>query len=695
MEMEIDYSAEPLSYKIFKQAEIEFEKMNLFERCCRFSSRFLELRAPAFLKKKWDDAIAMSGLKITSDEIYSFLILSFFVSFLILLPFSFFLEFPTNIILLFGLPTFVAYNIASYPQLYSDIIRIKAGNEVVDVILYMTIYLSLNPVYEKAVEFVALNCEGPLGKDFRKVVWDVDIGKYGTIREALGAYSKKWSIWNDEFVTSLITLQMIDKEGSPEKRKEIMNEAMERTLRSAYNKMKEYALNLKIPSTLILSFGIVLPLMGLIMFPLISIFLTNTINPIYIAVGYIIVLPFFLMWYLNRLILRRPCAFSHSGKSGGVKPAEYFEIKKLGLKVPIKLMALLLSILIILPGIFYFITLYFDYSYFYTHYPPHEAKERWREYCLSRYGPGIILGDVFQAMFVVWGISGGIIFYTYFRSRHRYELEEYIRKTEEDIEGGLFELGSVMAQNVPVEVAIPEVLRKYERMNKQRSPVYQFFYKINVLISKFSMTFEQALFHKEKGVLKDYPSKLLRDTMNIVASSISKSPIIVSETIKTTISGLRRIREIEGLIKDLLEEIISSLKMQITFITPIIGGLIASVSILIIQLLQSISLAMMRIEKMFNLGTNIGSTAYSTFSLIKLEEVMPPTIIETIIGIYLIEAIIIMTFFLVGIERGFDEVSMDYFIARNLFKGVLFFSAIFFLMVIIFQPIIGRIAGVV
>jgi len=63
-------------------------------------------------------------------------------------------------------------------------------------------------------------------------------------------------------------------------------------------------------------------------------------------------------------------------------------------------------------------------------------------------------------------------------------------------------------------------------------------------------------------------------------------------------------------------------------------------------------------------------------------------------GIYLIECAIIMCIFLVGIQRGFDEVSRDYTIAKNLTIAVIFFTIIFFIMVIVFQPIIARVSAI-
>lgn len=682
------------SYKKFKEEESELFKLNKFESLCKLSSRIVMIKTPKFIREGLEDPIYMSDLKVTPDEVFSFFLTSFFISMLFLSPSILFLDFTTSTLLMVGIPAFIAYNVISYPILYSDIIRIMAGNETVDIILYMVIYLSLNPVYEKAVEFAAINCHGPLGKDFKKILWDVEMGNYTTTKSAMGVYSKKWTIWNEEFVTSLITLQMVGLQSSQDRRREILQEGLDRTLTSTYTKMEEYARNMKIPSAMLLSFGILLPMMGLIMFPLVSIFLTEAINPVYMAVGYTIVLPYLLWWYLGRLISKRPSAFSHSGKTGGIKPAEYIEIPKYNLKLPIKQIAILIGLLVILPGILYIFTLYFDYNYIHTHYTPYDSEVKWKNYCLEKYGPGIILIEVTQAMFIIWGIAIAIIFYTYFRSYERYKLEEYIRKTEIDFEVGLFELQSALTQNIPMELAIPNILDKYERMSKQNSPMYDFFDKIYYSITHLAMTFKQALFDEERGVLKDFPSQLIENIMNIISGALIRGPLIVSNAAKNIVHCLKKTREIEAMIKNLLEDIVSNLKTQSSFIAPMMSGIVASVGVLIVQLLQTIAKALSAVEETYGFGSGAGDAAFSGLDIIKLEEVMPPTLLELIVGIYLIECVVIMCIFLTGIERGFDDVSRDYMIARTLSIAVIFFTVIFFTMIIVFQPIISKVAGI-
>ncbi len=678
-------------YKRFEKVEIEFFTLGKYESFCKFTHTYIKLRTPKFLRKVWDDAIFMSGLKVNSDEVFSALIFSMLVSFLLLFPFAMLLESPTNLLVVMGIPLFIGYNVFSYPKFNSDVVRIRAGNEMVDIILYMVIYLSLNPVFEKAVEFAAMNCYGPIGEDYKKIIWDVDMGKYISIREAIGVHTRKWTIWNEEFVTSLITLQMVGMTSSEKRKHELLEEALDRTLKNTYTRMEQYAVDLKMPSMMLMSFGIILPLMGLIMFPIISVFLTDSVNPIYIIVGYTIILPFLLWWYLYRLVSRRPSAFSHSSKTGGIKPAKFIEIRKYNIKLPIKMTAILIGTILIIPGLLYIGQVVFDQHFIYANYEGDFADDQWKEYCLARYGSEYILWDLLSAMFIIWGIGSAIIVYTYFTSKDRYQLEEYIKKTEANMIDGLFELQNPLAQNVPIEVALPKVLNKYDRMNRKKTPVYEFFSRVFNSISRLSMTFKSSLFDEKYGIMKDYPSSTIKNIMGIISDSLTKGPLIVAGAIKSIIRSMKKTEKIEARIKYLLEDVVTNLKTQTTFIAPLMGGISAATGVLIVQLLQSIAFALSKVEKMYSSGS--GSTVFQGLDLIKLEEVMPPTILELTIGIYLIEVVVIMCIFIVGIDRGFDEVCRDYTISRNLTIALIFFSVIMIIMVMIFQPIVLQISG--
>lgn len=677
------------SYKRYK-AEEAYYAPTKYEKLCKFCGKILHLKAPKFVKSKLDDPIYMSNMQATSDEVFSAAIVTLLITTLATLPIVFTMGMPLGIFALF-IPFFFAYNVFAYPPFYADVVRIKAGNETVDIILYMVIYLSLNPVFEKAIEFAALNCHGPLGGDLKKIMWDTEIGRYTTIKEAIGVYSKKWCIWNNEFVESLITLQMVSTQPTQERRRLILDEALNRTLKTTFDKMEQYSKDMKGPSMMILSFGIMMPLMGLIMFPMVSIFMSNKIDPFLIAIGYDIILPAMLLWYLNRLLSKRPSAFSHSEKTGGVQPNKYLEIKSLKLKLPINLIAVLIFLFISLPGILHFTQMYMTKEEYYNRYSITEADDLWKKYCQESYSQEYIMGAVISAMCLIWGIAAAIIFYTYMKSSRPYKLEQFIRKTEEDFEVGLFELQVALSQNIPIELAIPNVLEKYERMNKKNSPMYVFFSQIYNRIAQLSLTFRQALYDEQTGVLKDFPSPLIANIMNIIASAFTKGPIIIANAAKDIINCLRKTNEIEHMIKNLLESVISNIKLQASFIAPLMGAIIAAIGVLIVQVIQKIAEMLDSVSS--TLGQSSVDAIQGSLTMIDLKSIMPPTILEAIVGIYIIESVVIMCIFLTGIEKGFDEVSRDYMIATILSKAIIIYSIVFFIMIAVFQPLIQAIAA--
>ena len=671
-------------YKKFIEAERV--KLSFFEKLCKASHKILKISAPESVKKKLGDPIFLSGMKTTPDEVYSLTLLSLLLSLLIFLPISF-LDFPSTIIFLI-FPPFIAYNVFTYPIFHSEVIRIRAGNEIISIILYMVTYLSLNPVYERAIEFAASRSHGPVGNDFKKVVWDVESGRFSTIREALATYSRKWTLWNEEFVNSLLTLRLIETQPTVEGRNEILKNVTERIMVSASSKMEDYASALKTPSTLLMLFGITLPLISLVMFPIISIFLTKTVNPIYIGIGYTVILPFFLWWFLYRMISKRPATYSHSEKLEEVAPERYIKLGRL--RIPIIPVALLLGFIIAIPGLLYYLELYSYNQFIFSRYPYQQAMQKWGEYCLSRYEPSFMLMDTFKAIFVVWGIAFSIIFLTYFRSKRPYKLELFIEKLEDDFVGGLFELQSALRQNIPMETAILKLIEQYRRLGKEKSTIAIFFSDLYRKLVREGTPVREALFGKG-GLIVKLPSSLIKNTMGIVTSALSKGSLIASDVTRNIVSYLTRLKEIERMVKRSMKDILSNLTMQGKFIAPFIAGIVASSAVIMIQLLQAVANAIKAIERMYNFGTNVGGSMSGMLSLINFEEIMPPTVMELIGGIYLIEVIIIIAIFITGIEKGFNKVHRDYMISRFLTVGVILFTVVFFIMVLAFQPIISQI----
>ena len=675
------------STKVSGSFQAQEEELSFFEKGCKFAGKILKIKAPAWIEERFSKPILLADLKVTPSEVLSFTILSFLISSVIFSLIAI-LDFPKSLIALI-FPFFIAYVVFDYPIFYSEVIKVRAGNETVSIILHMVTYLSLTPVFEKAIEFAANNCHGPLGKDFKKVIWDVRVGKFPTMKEALSVYSKKWVLWNVDFVNSLLMLQMIELQKTEKQRKEILDRALETIMDSTAKKMEIYADNLKTPSLLLLLLGILLPLMGIAAFPIISIFLANVFDPNYVAIGYTVILPF-IMWYiLYRIISKRPATFSTSEKIEEVKPRKYITIGKIN--IPIIPIAIMLGFLVALPGIIYFIELFSYRNYIYSNFP--DADQKWREYSLSRYEPPYILYDVSKAMFIVWGIGIAIIFAAYFRSKGPYEYDQFIKNLEEEFTPGLFELHTALRQDIPIESAVMKVIEAYKRMKREDSPLFKFFEELFRRLVKATTSLREILFGKD-GMVNKLPSSLVKNVMNIVANALLKGPIITSEVAGRIASYLKRLQDMEHSIKRKMSDILSNLRLQGEFIGPFMSAIVGSAAVIIIQLLQAIARVLESIEKMYNFGTNVGGSMSKTLGLVDFKSVMPPTIMEVIAGIYLIEIVLISAYFVTGIHRGFNKVYRDRLIYEMMIKALLLYSLVFFISVLAFQPIIEKVGRV-
>ncbi|MFB6088362.1 MAG: hypothetical protein ABEK36_01135 [Candidatus Aenigmatarchaeota archaeon] len=675
-------------YRDYRKEELYEEPKNYFERLIDFVDNLFTVNCPDSLRERFEKPLKVSDLRATPDQIFSASIFVLVASFIAIIPAMLLMGFPANVILL-GLPPFLVYNIFTYPDFYADVVRIKAGNETVKVILYMVIYLSLNPVFDRAIAFTARHCDGPIGMDLRKIMWNVDMGKYQSVKDAISDFSKKWSDWNEDFVSSLSVLQGIEIESSEERRQETLKKSLDKVLKGTYQQMSQYAKNLRSPVQLLFYLGILLPLLGIVMFPLVSIFLTESVNPVYVAFGYWIVIPALIFWFMHRIISKRPSAFSHSKATGGVKPKKFLSLFDGKINLPILLVSILVGIIIMTPGIFHYAEL-LSIRQSYT-------QSEWSNYVQGRYEQGKVLPSMFVSMTVVWGLAVAIVMFTIMRSYDRKQLEDFIRKIEEQFEIGLFQLGDTMKENVPIEVAIPYVLDKYRRLSLEDTEMFSFFRDILKNLKDFGMTFSGALFDEDRGVLQKYPSSIIKDVCKILANSAKKGPTIVAMASRNIVNYLEKVREIEETIKDILDDVISSLKTQTTFIAPFMSAVVGSLSVLIIQFLTDIMKALKKIQEMFGLQDSmLGSAAQSgesLFGIINIKQFLPPTVLQLILGVYLIESIILMSTFLNGINKGFDEVSRDMLIGKNIVIGMILYSIIAFLLVLFFQPIVAQVGS--
>ena len=81
------------------------------------------------------------------------------------------------------LALFLFYFVNGYPQRLANKWRLKASSQMVPAILYVVVYMRHTPNLEKAIAFASQHLQEPLALDFKKVFYNVEVGKFSTIKE--------------------------------------------------------------------------------------------------------------------------------------------------------------------------------------------------------------------------------------------------------------------------------------------------------------------------------------------------------------------------------------------------------------------------------------------------------------------------------------------------------------------------------
>ena len=671
-----------------KTEERRFRPNSFYEKYCSMAGRYLSFLKPGKNKERdfWD-SIIVSGMHVTPQQAWAATFMTFFLAIFLGIPF-FIMGIRDFCFFLWFTGAFFAYIVYSYPEYQAQITRIKVQQESLLAMLYMTIYLKVNPVLENAIYFASQHLNGPFGRDLKQLMWLMESGKASTVAEATEFFMPLWTKRNPDFVKSFLILRSILNQSDEENQSRILNKALDTLLNETYEKMKHYSHDLQGPVMILQTFGMMLPLIGLIAFPMISVFMADQINITYLFFTYIVILPSLLFFFTSRLISKRPGAFSHPDITHNpfIPPLGYYKFKigKLNKLVPLMPIAIILALLIMLPGVLHFIN---------NTIPAYmEGRALSKTDTIPEFGP-LANEYTWQSMLIMItipiGLAVGIIFYCYFNSVQRVKIREQILEIEDDLPESLFQLGNQFTERIPVEDAVKNFVLEYDRLNLRKRSIYLFFSEILQKMQNVGMTFGDAIFHSREGVLVRYPSVLLKEIAWILVEGARKgAQILYNVTTKISVY-LGSVKKIKELLYDLLAETVTSINVQAKFLAPFLAAVVGSLTFVIVRALWLMTLQLDAIIKTLSLGVvNAGDILGGLFNLTR---VTPPTMFQAMVGVYLIEAVYLLSNLANGVENGFDNVSRQATVARNMLYAIIVYVLISLVGVLVMNQLVNSI----
>ncbi|MAG73003.1 hypothetical protein CL620_01700, partial [archaeon] len=525
--------ASPTETKVSSREYTEFKQelypthFSLYEKACNFSENLLKLKVDGKSAAKYQKFIDLCHLNVTPSGV---------VSLSIILPLTIMIVGALVSFAIFQLLFFVVFflfagllmipALQKTPEFMANSWRMKASNQMVQSIFYLVTYMRHTSNLERAIQFAADHLETPLNLDFRKILWDVETQKFSTIRDAANAYLEKWSEWEKDFVESFHLVESSLFESVEERRLALLDKSLDVILNGTYENMLHYAHGLKAPMTMLHMLGIILPILGLVILPLVVSFLGSGdpfTTTIYISMLYNVSLPVGV-YYLGRTILsKRPGGYGAAdiSKKAGVKEARNVAIP-LSKAFVIRVNPLYFSIMIVIvtiiiglsPLLFHTFDPNFDIPFgenaaFLDYICPPCAEGAAAGTCGegcspdSQVGPYGI-GASMLSLLLIAGIGASIGVYYRLRSKNVVKIRNRTKELEDEFSSALFQLGNRLGDGLPAEIAFSKVAA-----TMRGSTSGDFFNVAEKNITKLGMGLEQSLFDPKVGAVRSFPSKVI------------------------------------------------------------------------------------------------------------------------------------------------------------------------------------------
>ncbi len=669
-------------YKLYQEEEREAkEPHTFFEKFCFYSGKILRPSPDEDTRKKMKNAISFSGMHTTPEDVTGGCIVAAALSFMLLL-FTVFLPFGPivlKLILMLFVPLICAYFVLTYPFSHANTVRMKEGRELINALLYIVVFLRSVPNFEGAVRFAAENVGGKLRGDLKRVLWKVEVGIHNSVEESFTEYLKAWKNYNKEFLESMHLIKESMLEADDERRIAMLDKAIGVVLEGMDNKMKMYARNLETPVMVLHGLGIMLPVMGMIVFPLVSIFLASDFKniPLYLFLGYDIFLPLVVYFFIRHILETRPS--THSGldivpkKSAELKPK--FSIKNvLNMKRIILLFAIIAGLIFLVPGFKFLVA-----TNMFENCVPGETFAECDED-----GETLVhsIGTMMMSLLVILGFA--VIFIVYYKGKcyKALEIRDRVAAVEEEFEEALFALGNRLSSGIPIEFALEKVVEDTQDLSISK------LFEISLKnMNRLSMSFKDSLFDEKYGALNEYPSALIRTIMRSVSGTLERGSKYAAVTMLTIATYLRNMRTTQENINNLLSSTVSSMKFQAYVLVPAISGVVIAVSDLIIKMLAGLSNTFASISA--NMPADAGGMAMSPMSIINFKESMPAELLQIVVGIYVVEILVLLAIFVTRIETGVDEVKEADTVWKFVLAGTISYLVILAIVMMVFAPLVG------
>lgn len=688
----------------FSQSYLKFKEeisppFSKYEKWCHSIGNFLKINLAEKDRIKIQKFLNIAHLDIQPSQVMSLAIVGFLGIFLFglftslsiaLISNDFFEGFPLLFFFLtIIIAIFIFYYLKSIPERMATKWRLKTSSQMVPAILYVVIYMRHTSNLEKAIAFASENLDEPLALDFKKVFYDAEIGRFSTIKESLDNYLETWRDYSPEFIEAFHLIEGSLFEPSNERRIATLEKSLLVVLDGVYDRMLKFSHDVRSPLTNIYMLGVVLPTLGLALIPLASAMLQGMLKTTHVFLLFNLIVPFLVFYLTDNVLRKRPGGYGETNLLER-NPLYYkFEDKKIYLKnflifLPLLLIGMIPLFIAYTP--ITELTGYHDYSFselglsflgdayffdFKENVDGGDVITTLDELRNAKEGPGIVgpfgFGALVLSLFIPLSIA---LFFSISYLQRTKELiveRDRTKGLEEEFNNSLFQLGNRIGNGVPPELVFGKVAQSSRGLRTA-----DFFNKVNYNIQQMGMSLEKAIFDEKRGAINSFPSSLISTSMKILIESSKKGLRITARSLMSISEYVKNIKKINQRLKDMLAKIISDMKSNMTFLAPLLAGVVVGLALMITSILDKL------IVPSYG-GSEATISGIGDFAnILSVNSMLPPYYLQISVGIYLIQIIFILTSSLVVIDSGNDPLTKVNLISKNLKKGALFYLVVSF-----------------
>jgi hypothetical protein len=549
-------------------------------------------------------------------------------------------------LILVGILGGIAYSIYNYPIGIAEDERTKALTYVPEMVGYLIMSMKLVPNLEKSIEFAAKHGKGKVSDDFKRLIWDFQIGVYSSISEGLDVMALRWGKYSTELKEALMKIRASVMEPGESKRYQILDKTMLEVLESVKEKMGDYARSLNQPSVMLFYIGVLLPLLLVIILPVGSAFssLPFATTPVLVLI-YVILIPLFAFNFAKGVVKKRPPTYEPpeiSDNFAGLPRKWMMQFN--GINLDVRLFCLIIIVvgvstslfismegippkfifpreadgsltpgLQLIPadkqredvfrekGVNYYDRVWLD---LYVIQIPDSANKGDYYNALIRQGvtPSVAEQTVFREKLQLvskpsndptkYIFIAGVLFsfvlagsvFVYYKNIYKRNAQLQIMQMEDEFKESMYMIASRMGENKPVENALKQAKDFLPNLLISK----RIFGKTVENIELLGMPLETAVFDPMYGAMKGIPSKVLNTAMRLLVDSVGLGVEVAARTLMSLSLQMENMDKVNKSLKEMVSDVTTTMQTMALFIAPMVLGITTALQKVVVMTLSTV-----------------------------------------------------------------------------------------------------------